>query len=79
MLCRWVGTCCSVSANLALGPEAPMVHLGACAAHVATHAACGEPSLYPTASMVFQPTSCPCCTKLCPMEIMVPSPEQKKY
>ena len=40
---RWVGTCCSVSANLALGPEAPMVHLGACAAHVATHAACGKP------------------------------------
>ncbi len=44
MMFRWVGTCCSVSANLALGPEAPMVHLGACAAHVATHAACGKPS-----------------------------------
>jgi len=47
-VCRWVGTCCSVSANLALGPEAPMVHLGACAAHVATHAACGRPKLTTT-------------------------------
>lgn len=41
LVCRWVGTCCSVGANLALGPEAPMIHLGGCAAHVATHAACG--------------------------------------
>ncbi|CAK0780533.1 hypothetical protein CVIRNUC_005084 [Coccomyxa viridis] len=40
LIAKWVGTCCSVSANLALGPEAPMIHLGGCAAHVATHAAC---------------------------------------
>ena len=47
---RWVGTCCSVGANLALGPEAPMVHLGACAAHVATHAACGKPFFWQSIS-----------------------------
>lgn len=25
LIAKWVGTCCSVGANLALGPEAPMV------------------------------------------------------
>ncbi len=34
------GTLCGVTANVALGPEAPMVHLGGCVAHVVTHAAC---------------------------------------
>lgn len=34
------GTLCGVTANVALGPEAPMVHLGGCVAHVITHAAC---------------------------------------
>ena len=37
------GTLCGVTANVALGPEAPMVHLGGCVAHVATHAACSAP------------------------------------
>ncbi|BDA43410.1 probable chloride channel protein D at N-terminal half [Coccomyxa sp. Obi] len=37
---KFVGTCCGVCANIALGPEAPMVHLGACVAHAVTHAAC---------------------------------------
>ena len=41
LVAKFVGTCCSVGANMTLGPEAPMVHLGACAAHVTTHAACG--------------------------------------
>jgi chloride channel 7 len=41
LVAKFVGTCCSVAANMTLGPEAPMVHLGACAAHVTTHAACG--------------------------------------
>lgn len=43
MVTKFVGTCCGVCANIALGPEAPMVHLGACVAHGVTHAACGEP------------------------------------
>ena len=37
LLVKWAGTICSVSANLTFGPEAPMVHLGACMAHIATH------------------------------------------
>ena len=37
LLVKWAGTICSVSGNLTFGPEAPMVHLGACTAHLATH------------------------------------------
>ena len=37
LLVKWAGTICSVSANLTFGPEAPMVHLGACTAQLATH------------------------------------------
>lgn len=35
LIAKWVGTCCSVGANLTLGPEAPMVCLYH--AHVSTH------------------------------------------
>ena len=45
LITKWVGTVCGVAANLALGPEAPMVHLGACVAHCYTHFACSEPLL----------------------------------
>lgn len=45
LITKWVGTILGVSANLALGPEAPMVHLGACVAHCYTHVACRESSL----------------------------------
>ena len=41
LITKWVGTILGVSSNLALGPEAPMVHLGASVAHCYTHAACG--------------------------------------
>lgn len=42
MVVKWAGTICSVSANLTVGPEAPMVHMGACMAHVIAHTLCGE-------------------------------------
>ena len=42
LLVKWAGTICSVSGNLTFGPEAPMVHLGACTAHLATHFVSGE-------------------------------------
>lgn len=42
LITKWVGTILGVSSNLALGPEAPMVHLGASVAHVYTHGACCE-------------------------------------
>ena len=40
LIVKWVGTILAVSSNMALGPEAPMVHLGACVAHVYTHFTC---------------------------------------
>ncbi|KAK9844167.1 hypothetical protein WJX81_006719 [Elliptochloris bilobata] len=40
LMAKFSGTLCGVTANVALGPEAPMIHLGACVAHVVTHAAC---------------------------------------
>ena len=39
---KWAGTMCSVSANLTVGPEAPMVHLGACTSHLVAHLLCGK-------------------------------------
>jgi hypothetical protein len=42
LLTKWVGTACGVCANIALGPEAPTIHMGACVAHNITHLACGE-------------------------------------
>ena len=57
---KFVGTCCGVCANIALGPEAPMVHLGACVAHGVTHAACGE-SFCPQQAYIHQnPWFCKC-------------------
>ena len=43
LITKWIGTILGVSSNLALGPEAPMVHLGASVAHVYTHFTCSEP------------------------------------
>lgn len=42
LIAKWVGTCCSVAANLALGPEAPMVRCPVCMHlnHSMGHAAC---------------------------------------
>lgn len=42
LLAKWIGTMCACTANLTLGLEAPMVHLGACVAHCITHATCCE-------------------------------------
>ena len=47
LLAKWVGTICGVGANLSLGPEAPMVHLGACVAHCVTHLACSASPFMP--------------------------------
>lgn len=47
LITKWVGTILGVSSNLALGPEAPMVHLGASVAHCYTHAACGGYTTHP--------------------------------
>ena len=46
LLVKWAGTICSVSANLTFGPEAPMVHLGACTAQLATHFVSGTSGLH---------------------------------
>ncbi|KAK9861969.1 hypothetical protein WJX84_002406 [Apatococcus fuscideae] len=32
LIVKWLGTMCGVTAGLSLGPEAPMVHIGACVA-----------------------------------------------
>ena len=32
LIVKWLGTMCGVTAGLAVGPEAPMVHMGACVA-----------------------------------------------
>lgn len=42
LITKFVGTCCSVSAGLPMGPEGPMVHIGACLASVITYAECSE-------------------------------------
>jgi len=39
---KFVGTVCSVSAGLPMGPEGPMVHIGACVGSLITYAQCGE-------------------------------------
>lgn len=40
LVSKFVGTICSVSAGLPMGPEGPMVHIGACVASVVTYARC---------------------------------------
>jgi hypothetical protein len=42
LLTKFIGTVCSVSAGLPMGPEGPMVHIGACVASVITYAQCSE-------------------------------------
>ena len=37
-----VGTTLGVASNLVLGPEAPLIHIGACVAHVTCQVACGK-------------------------------------
>lgn len=37
---KFVGTVCSVSAGLPMGPEGPMVHIGACVGSLITYARC---------------------------------------
>ena len=38
LITKFVGTVCAVSAGLPMGPEGPMVHIGACVASVVTYA-----------------------------------------
>ncbi|GBF97646.1 H(+) Cl(-) exchange transporter [Raphidocelis subcapitata] len=40
LVSKFVGTLCSVAAGLPMGPEGPMVHMGACVASVITYAQC---------------------------------------
>ena len=37
-----LGTTLGVASNLVLGPEAPLIHIGACVAHVTCQVACGK-------------------------------------
>lgn len=48
LITKFIGTCCSVSAGLPMGPEGPMVHIGACLASVITYAECSECTTYGT-------------------------------
>ncbi|KAK9831020.1 hypothetical protein WJX74_000332 [Apatococcus lobatus] len=38
LIIKYLGTLAGITSNVAMGPEAPMVHLGASVAHVITHA-----------------------------------------
>lgn len=40
LVAKLIGTICSVSAGFPMGPEGPMVHIGACLASVITYAQC---------------------------------------
>lgn len=42
LVTKFVGTICAVSAGLPMGPEGPMVHIGACLASVITYMECSE-------------------------------------
>lgn len=42
LIAKLIGTICSVSAGFPMGPEGPMVHIGACLASVITYAQCSE-------------------------------------
>jgi hypothetical protein len=44
LITKFVGTVCAVSAGLPMGPEGPMVHIGACVASVTTYAKLCEPA-----------------------------------
>ncbi len=45
LIVKYLGTLAGITSNVAMGPEAPMVHLGASVAHVVTHAVCGASHL----------------------------------
>jgi hypothetical protein len=42
LIAKLIGTICSVGAGFPMGPEGPMVHIGACLASVITYAQCSE-------------------------------------
>ncbi len=42
LIVKWLGTMCGVTAGLAVGPEAPMVHMGACVASLLAFLDFGE-------------------------------------
>jgi chloride channel 7 len=42
LVAKFVGTICSVASGLPMGPEGPMVHMGACVASVITYAQCSK-------------------------------------
>lgn len=42
LITKLIGTICSVSAGFPMGPEGPMVHIGACLASVITYAQCSK-------------------------------------
>lgn len=42
LITKFVGTVCAVSSGLPMGPEGPMVHIGACVASVITYMECSE-------------------------------------
>ena len=44
---KFFGTLCTCSANLEMGPEGPMVHMGACIASVMSSFNCSEPRRAP--------------------------------
>lgn len=37
LVTKYIGTMCAVSAGLPMGPEGPMVHIGACCASVVSY------------------------------------------
>jgi H+/Cl- antiporter ClcA len=43
LVAKFVGTVCAVSAGLPMGPEGPMVHIGACVASAITYMECSKP------------------------------------
>jgi hypothetical protein len=48
LISKFVGTVCAVSSGLPMGPEGPMVHIGACVASCITYMECSESGLGPS-------------------------------
>ncbi|KAK9822032.1 hypothetical protein WJX74_002007 [Apatococcus lobatus] len=61
LIVKWLGTMCGVTAGLAVGPEAPMVHMGACVASLLAFLDFGGP---PPTPPPFPPGSSPYATVL---------------
>lgn len=57
LVTKFVGTVCAVGAGLPMGPEGPMVHIGACVASVITYFECSECPVSP-------PHATPSCLQL---------------